>query len=226
MKRFFQSVITFIVGGIIFIGVPIVSWDPFSISGFFASAMRFGYVIAVLLLSAYAAFDIPQVGRIKSSGVKRIKRQHLAVIFLQVLSLGIVIIGPFCDNRELFIIKGPESIRLTGLILYICGFSLMHFSESYLGRQFSVEVTIQEDHTLITDGLFRYIRHPRYLGIIVFAAGIALIFRSWLALILWIFIIIVLLWRISDEEKLLLQEFSETWTDYTKKTWRLLPFVY
>jgi protein-S-isoprenylcysteine O-methyltransferase Ste14 len=53
-----------------------------------------------------------------------------------------------------------------------------------LRKQFSVQVTIQENHQLVTGGLYRYLRHPRYLGILVFNLGIALVFRSRLGLAL------------------------------------------
>jgi protein-S-isoprenylcysteine O-methyltransferase Ste14 len=102
----------------------------------------------------------------------------------------------------------------------------MHIAEASLGKQFSVEVAIQTGHSLVTDGLYRYLRHPRYLGIIVFMAGIALAFRSWLALALDGAIVLVLIWRIRDEEALMSREFGSVWEAYVERTWRLLPFLF
>jgi protein-S-isoprenylcysteine O-methyltransferase Ste14 len=106
------------------------------------------------------------------------------------------------------------------------GFIGMHWAEATLDKQFSVEVTIQEGHRLVTDGPYRYLRHPRYLGIILFTTGISLVFRSWLTLIFIAVLTLVLIWRIHDEEALLHQEFGPDWEAYSQRSWRLIPFVH
>jgi protein-S-isoprenylcysteine O-methyltransferase Ste14 len=87
-------------------------------------------------------------------------------------------------------------------------------------------VTIQEDHKLITTGPYSYIRHPRYLGIILLLSGMSLVFRSWMAFIFALASVLVLIWRIRDEENLMHQEFTDTWEQYTKRSWRLIPYIY
>jgi protein-S-isoprenylcysteine O-methyltransferase Ste14 len=82
------------------------------------------------------------------------------------------------------------------------------------------------DRCHVTDGLYQYLRHPRYLGILLFTIGISLVFRSWLTLIFVMAMTLVLLWRIHDEEALMREEFKADWESYSQKTWRLIPFVY
>lgn len=103
---------------------------------------------------------------------------------------------------------------------------MMNWSEASLGKQFSIQVTVQENHQLVTDGPYRFLRHPRYLGIIMFNLGIALVYRSWMAMILVAALTLVLLWRIHDEESLMHQEFGADWDVYARKSWHLIPFVY
>jgi len=102
----------------------------------------------------------------------------------------------------------------------------MNWAEAKLGKQFSIQATIQEGHTLVTEGLYRHVHHPRYLGIIVSNVGLSLVFRSWLALVLVAVLTGVLLWRIHDEEALMRQEFGAEWQSYSSRSWRLVPFVY
>jgi protein-S-isoprenylcysteine O-methyltransferase Ste14 len=102
----------------------------------------------------------------------------------------------------------------------------MHWAVACLDKQFSVQVTIQEDHRLVTDGPYRYLRHPRYAGVIMVFLGISLVFRSWLALPLVGTLALVLIWRIQDEEALLRREIGSDWEAYSKTTWRLIPFVF
>ena len=226
MRRFYRSFLTFLVGSFIFVILPLISWEPDDIEGFLANSARLSYIIAALLLNGYAAFKIPEFGKKKNAVKKKVDRQHLAVTFLQITSLLLIIAAPFSDRRNFLEISLPDTIRFAVLILYIIGFLIMHLVEAYMGKQFTVEVSIQEDHKLFTEVPFHYIRHPRYSGMIIFTLGLSLIFKSWIALILFFLIILILLWRINDEEKQMHQEFGERWEEYSKKTWRLIPFIY
>jgi protein-S-isoprenylcysteine O-methyltransferase Ste14 len=226
MSKPVSVILTFLVGSLFFILLPFVGWGPDDISSFFLNPARIGFVIFVILLNGYASMRNPEVGKKKDKGKKKVERQHLALILLQVLSISLVFAVPFCDRRNVLVISSSNILRFIGLAFYIIGFITMHLAERYLGKQFSIEVEIQNDHKLFTDGPFRYIRHPRYLGIIIFTIGIALTFNSWSGLFLVLLIIIVLLWRISDEEELMREEFGQKWTAYTKTTSRLIPFIF
>jgi protein-S-isoprenylcysteine O-methyltransferase Ste14 len=70
------------------------------------------------------------------------------------------------------------------------------------------------------------VRHPRYLGIILFPAGIGLVFRSWIAIAHAVLSALVLTWRIRDEESLLSAEFGREWESCAERSRRLVPFVY
>lgn len=80
-----------------------------------------------------------------------------------------------------------------------------------------------QDYELMTAGPFRFIRHPRYLGILVFTFGVSLVFDSWAALAMVGILLAVLLWRIRDEEALMGAHFGTAWEAYSKETWRLIP---
>jgi len=136
-------------------------------------------------LNAYAAVRIPEVGKARGEQKTTVRRQHYAVVLLQIFSLSIALLAPFCDRHGIAVVKNPDLLRYGGLLLYVVGFL-----------------------------------------IIIFAAGIALTFRSWLALVLDGGILLVLLWRIRDEEVLMCQEFGAEWDLYSRKTWRLVPFLY
>jgi protein-S-isoprenylcysteine O-methyltransferase Ste14 len=82
---------------------------------------------------------------------------------------------------------------------------------------------LQPGHELVTDGPYRFVRHPSYLGMIL--AGWALVFRSGVGLAATAVGLLVLGRRIEDEEALLASQFGPAWTDYCRRTWRLLPRV-
>lgn len=210
----------------IFAGLALLGWGVQDMQSFIVHPARFGYIVLVALLQLFIVIKIPEVGRNRGNGKKIVAWQRLAVLLMQLISLAIVIVAPYSDRRAIAVLNEMAMVRYIGLVLFTLGFIMMHWAEASLGKQFSVYVTIQEDHKLVTDGPFRYLRHPRYLGIILFTTGISLVFRSWLALILVTVLTLVLLWRIYDEEALMHQEFGTDWETYCQRSWRLIPFVY
>jgi protein-S-isoprenylcysteine O-methyltransferase Ste14 len=221
-----RFVFMLLAGVLIFVGLPILGWGVGDIGGFFAHPARLGYVVLMILLQIFVALRFPGVGRSGGKGMKLVQRQQAAVALMQVFSLAIVIFAPFSDRHDFGALGGGDWLRYVGLVLFAAGFLLMNWSEATLGRLFSVQVTVQENHRLITGGPYRYVRNPRYLGIILFNLGVSLVFRSWLALILTAALAVVLLWRIQDEEALMRQEFGEEWDAYARQSWHLIPFLY
>jgi protein-S-isoprenylcysteine O-methyltransferase Ste14 len=75
--------------------------------------------------------------------------------------------------------------------------------------------------------LFDHIRHPGYLGTILIwgAAGLAMQNKIVFA-VGTILILIAYFYRITNEEKMLENEFGEKYIDYKKHTWRLIPFIW
>jgi protein-S-isoprenylcysteine O-methyltransferase Ste14 len=221
-----RSALKACIGIAIFAGLPLVGWGIMDAQGFVGHPARLGYVVLVVLLQVLVVVKMPEVGRNRGAGNKVVRRQQLAVLLLQVLSLMILFAAPYADRRDIAVIGGVEIVRYLGLVLSALGFVAMNWAEASLGKQFSVQVTIQEDHKLVTDGPYRYLRHPRYLGIMAFNVGISLVYRSWLTLILVAALTLVLLWRIHDEEAFMHQEFGTDWEAYSKRSWRLIPFLY
>lgn len=221
-----RSALALLIGIAIFAGLPLVGWGLADIQGFAGNPARLGFLVLVILLEFFIMIKFPGVGRTGATGTKIVRRQQFAVLLLQVIPLAIVILAPYGDRRNIAVLGESENVRYVGLILFALGFSMVSWAEASLGKLFSVQVTIQKDHRLVTDGLYHYLRHPRYLGIILFTAGIALVFRSWLAVLLVAALTLVLLWRIHDEETFMHQEFGTEWEAYSKRSWRLIPRMY
>jgi protein-S-isoprenylcysteine O-methyltransferase Ste14 len=86
---------------------------------------------------------------------------------------------------------------------------------------------LQPDHLLKTDGFYRFVRHPSYLGALLAMAGWALVFRSIVGLLLTAAICVPIVARIRAEEEFLVQEFGDQYRAYQQRTqWRLLPLIY
>jgi protein-S-isoprenylcysteine O-methyltransferase Ste14 len=221
-----KKLVSFLVGVMIFSVLPFIGWGLNDISGFIHNPYRLAFVILMAVFSVFVVIFVPNEGRSRGEGKKLVKRQKLSLLFLQIIPPLIILLSPFFDHRGIGVFNENSSLRLIGLILSFTGFSFMNWSVMVLGKQFSVDVTIQEDHKLITKGPYKYIRHPRYLGIIVYFAGVSLVFLSQVSMILLVVLLFVLLWRIRDEEDLMRKEFKKDWEDYRQRTFALIPFIY
>ncbi len=226
MPNIIKFVSKLAVGLILFVGLALLGWGLGDLSGFFSHPARLIYVISIFVSQTLLVAIYPDLGQGGGEGESPVPRQRTAVLLLQILSIGVVVAAPFSDRRDLMTFAESNFIRFLGLSFFLLGFGLMNWAEISLGRQFSVQVTLQKEHELITGGIYRYLRHPRYLGIIVFNFGFSLIFRSWFALIVSIGLLGVLIWRIQDEEALMHLEFGEEWEQYAQRSWRLIPFIY
>lgn len=221
-----RKVISFIIGVIIFSGLPLAGWGFNDFNGFIHNKARLSYIIMMAILSLLVVIFVPEEGRSRGKGKKLIRRQNLSLLFLQIIPLVIVILSPWSDRQGFAVFHDNNLIRFTGLSLAAAGFVFMNWSVIILGKQFSIDITIQDDHQLVTKGPYHYIRHPRYTGIIVFFLGISLVFLFWIALIFVLATFLVLILRIQDEEKLMHEEFKKDWEEYKEKTYYLVPFVY
>jgi protein-S-isoprenylcysteine O-methyltransferase Ste14 len=215
-----------------YLGVPLLGWGFDAVPAFFAFAPRLGYALVVTLFSlaiGWQGIDNPEgVGGAPGHGQegKRVWRQTVVSYVLTTILFGALFFLPFTDRRSVAVLNLGLGVCWVGVGLCAIGYGLVFWSGLALGRQYSAEVTIQKDHRLITAGPYRTIRHPRYLGILFLALGTALLFRSWIGLLLAVVLPLALVQRIHDEEALMHREFGAEWEEYSQRSWRLIPCVY
>lgn len=114
-----------------------------------------------------------------------------------------------------------------GLVTIIAGFIIRWRAILQLKNAFTVDVAIGTEQKLKTDGIFKTIRHPSYLGLLIIMTGFAISMNSIISiLVIVIPMIIVLLFRISVEENLLVEAFGNQYIEYKSKTKKLIPWVY
>ncbi len=95
-----------------------------------------------------------------------------------------------------------------------------------LGHCFSAYVTLQPNHRLVRDGIYRHLRHPLYLSLLLAPTGIALVFNSTLALPIFALALAFVIDRIDKEEHLLARHFGSQFEDYRLHSWKLIPLVF
>ncbi|WP_230857906.1 methyltransferase family protein [Yersinia intermedia] len=132
----------------------------------------------------------------------------------------------FEQSKYLRFAKQGDIITWCGLAIILFGLSIRLHAIYRLKKFFTVNIAILNDHELMTAGIYRFVRHPAYLGVIIAFAGMGLAMGNLLSLITMVTsVMLVFLWRIRLEEEALIKAFPLDYPAYQKKSWRLVPFI-
>ncbi len=122
--------------------------------------------------------------------------------------------------------NNPLAILVNGyIILIVTGFMIRLKSRTDLGEAYSYRIGKISSQLVTNRGFYKTIRHPAYLGTLLYAVGILVLFANWGSVFGFVLFLIVLLHRINLEENFLSQHFQE-YSSYRKNTWRLIPYIY
>jgi protein-S-isoprenylcysteine O-methyltransferase Ste14 len=95
---------------------------------------------------------------------------------------------------------------------------------SALGTNWSITLEIRENHRLVTEGLYGWVRHPMYLALLIYSAGQALVLPNYLAgLSNGVAMALLFAVRVGSEERMMLEEFGKDYEAYMARTKRLFP---
>jgi protein-S-isoprenylcysteine O-methyltransferase len=120
----------------------------------------------------------------------------------------------------------PWSIPI-GAVITSSGIVLRVWALTTLGKFFTMPITIRDDHRLLTEGPYRWVRHPAYTAGILMAVGMPIVLGTWVGLLVTLTACLsAYVYRIRVEERVLAQHFGSEYADYSQRTWRLLPWVY
>ena len=114
-----------------------------------------------------------------------------------------------------------------GFVFILAGLIIRWVAIIQLGKSFTVDVAITDVAKLKTDGIYKQVRHPSYLGLLLVVTGFSITmnsFYSFLAIVVPIFLAIS--YRISVEEKVLISEFGDSYIQYKANSKKIIPGIY
>ncbi|WP_348262213.1 isoprenylcysteine carboxylmethyltransferase family protein [Telmatobacter sp. DSM 110680] len=188
---------------------------------------------AFLLPALWTAFVV--YWRLMSANVKGTRRFEAAPSRITRLILFLVAIALLFLPESTFpwltwLYESPlvpsEWTFFGGVVLTVAGLLFSIWARHQLGRNWSLTVTLKDDHELIVTGPYALVRHPIYTGLLVGFLGTAIAImqvRSILALIL----ILIALWtKIRMEERLMRDHFGAQYDVYSQRVSALIPYVF
>jgi len=114
-----------------------------------------------------------------------------------------------------------------GVACYALGLWLFHRSHADLGTNWSITLQIREGHRLVTQGVYRRIRHPMYTSLFLYSLGQMLVLPNWFAGPSYLVTFGVLFaLRLQHEERMMVEEFGGEYTKYMSRTKRIIPWLW
>lgn len=182
--------------------------------GFFALSLLFFFFLS-------RAFS----RRTGEAGATRDRRSRLGIL-LQCLGIGVAAIGRV---KLTLASLSPTGLAGTAAVVLLMGGAIMLFalSSSALGRNWSIVARTLSDHELVRSGPYARVRHPIYLGLLLFMLGLAVAYGHWLQLVIGVPLYLAgTRIRTSIEDLLLEQRFGEVFRDYRNSTPALIPRLF
>jgi protein-S-isoprenylcysteine O-methyltransferase Ste14 len=103
----------------------------------------------------------------------------------------------------------------------------LYKSHADLGANWSVTLEVREKQQLVTHGIYRHVRHPMYLALMLYSSGLALVLPNWVAGPSYLVAVALLVsLRLGPEERMMLDVFGNNYASYMARTKRLIPGVW
>jgi protein-S-isoprenylcysteine O-methyltransferase Ste14 len=148
--------------------------------------------------------------------------QVVGVVFVVVLLLTVLL-----NQFRIGIVEPHLVFTAIGVALMATGVVLRAVAMRTLGKFFTRTLQIREGHHVVSDGIYRRVRHPGYLADIILFIGSGIATSNVITTVVILGVILpAFLRRIAAEEQMLTDQLGQEYTDYKTRTWKLIPFVF
>jgi protein-S-isoprenylcysteine O-methyltransferase Ste14 len=151
------------------------------------------------------------------------------VLLASVFSLGFLLLplGLLLNAVGIAHMTFPPAVAWVGIVVMTLGISLRIWASRVLGRYFTRTLRVAPEQAVVSDGPYRVVRHPGYLGDIVLWCGAAFATLNWITFVgLTLVALLSYSYRIQVEETMLQETLGAAYRAYMARTWRLLPLLY
>lgn len=114
-----------------------------------------------------------------------------------------------------------------GVALLVAALALFRVTHVHLGRNWSISLETREKHSLVTEGVYAWVRHPMYSSFLLSALAQLCLLQNWVAGPAGLIGFAVLFFfRVNREEGLMIDTFGEEYRAYSRRTARIVPWLY
>lgn len=179
---------------------------------------------------AWWLIRLPHERRVKKNAIKATKRDtaELTLLGVSLSGLGIIPIAYVLTGFPAFADRPfVSAVAWIGILPGLASLWLFWRTHRDLGRNWSVSLEVRDKHELITDGVYRHVRHPMYSAFFLWAIAQFLLLPNWIAGLSGILGFGTLYaFRVAREERLMLEAFGDEYRAYMRRTARVLPWIH
>jgi protein-S-isoprenylcysteine O-methyltransferase Ste14 len=182
----------------------------------------------LLVMRAYFSLRVRWAGERVMPDREAVEREgrgmfavRVVAFFLLIAWLVLYAINPLW--MRVLSIPLPGWLRWAGFALGLAGLALWTWTQAALGKEWSPQLQLREEHHLVTTGPYARVRHPLYTAMFGVVTAFALVTANWVFAVLAVAAIPGLVARVPREEQMMIEEFGEEYRAYMQRTGRFLP---
>jgi protein-S-isoprenylcysteine O-methyltransferase Ste14 len=206
----------------IYLGLVLLAWGLNDVKGFLSNPVRTAFVVVVIVQAGILAWLVyitpPHPEHEHHFDLARWHSYMFETIF---------VLATFGDRRNILTWQENMPLRWLGLGIYLVGLSLAMWANITWVNHLRREGELASAHpVLLFEGPFAQIRFPTMLALAIYCLGFAIMFRSWLGLVLMLPLIGGIINRINNMEKVFAIEYKKNWPLRRHTSKRLIPHLY
>lgn len=179
-----------------------------------------GYYHRIMLMKTLRGPSSGDAITFKESWLNMVVRSILGFLLLAILVVYIL----YPQWMSWSALPLPAWLRWIGAGLVVLGLLLMLWTHHTLGQNFSATLHVREQHTLVVEGPYRWVRHPLYSTMYVLLIAFFLLSANWfIGLASTVGLTLVVASRVKREEMLMIEKFGDRYREYMSHTGRFLP---
>ena len=200
-----------------------LTYNPVIVSSMFNSVFKIVYVVEFLIITVVRKSHTAQVRTLKTV-LDRKTLPDMALLGLAAIGMLIPLVYAFSSILDFADYGLPHWVGWLGVVLFGLAIWLLWRSHAKLGRNWTPTLGIRDEHSLVTEGVYKYIRHPMYAAHLLWAIAQVLMLHNWIAGFSFIIAVVPhYLMRVNNEEQMMLNQFGEEYRAYMDRTRRLIP---
>lgn len=187
----------------------------------------FEIIFLVGLIAYFFGVYTPHARKYKKKQITRdsYRTQDIILDFLTYVVWQIIpvvyIFSPWLDFANYSI---PDWTGWAGTSIFVGSLLVLWRAYHDLGSNWSPTLQIVKEHSLVTTGIYKYVRHPIYAGLFLWALAQPLLLHNWIAgILLLLFFSVLYVVRVPQEEDMMVKEFGNNYQEYKEKTGGIIP---
>jgi protein-S-isoprenylcysteine O-methyltransferase Ste14 len=182
----------------------------------------------VFVMRIFFTIQVRRAGERVMPDHRAIERERRGLFVVRVI-LGIALFAwliLYSSNppwMKILSVPVPTWLRWTGFVLGIASLLFWTWTHIAIGKEWSPQLQLREEHHIVTTGPYSRIRHPLYSAMMGYAISLVLVTANWFFIFFSAAAIVGTISRIPREEKMMIEGFGEEYQAYMQRTGRFFP---